>query len=68
MLDYLKNEIIDNEETIIEITHRLYERIEKEGLEVVSHHNGHPGNLALPRKQEFIGTLNRYSGLEIRED
>ena len=51
MLDYLKNEILNNDVTLAQATDRLYQRIEQEGLEVISHHQGHPGNLALPRKQ-----------------
>ena len=54
MLDYLKNEILNNDVTLAQATDRLYQRIEQEGLEVISHHQGHPGNLALPRKQELV--------------
>ena len=68
MLDYLNNELLNDNDTLIEATDRLYQRIEAEGLEVISHHQGHPGNLALPRKQELIGTINRYRGLHIRSD
>lgn len=68
MLDYLNNELLNDNDTLTEATDRLYQRIEEEGLEVISHHQGHPGNLALPRKQEFIGTVNRYRGLHIRSD
>lgn len=68
MLDYLKNEILNNDVTLAQATDRLYQRIEQEGLEVISHHQGHPGNLALPRKQELIGTINRYRGLHIRSE
>ena len=68
MLDYLKNEILNNDVTLAQATDRLYQRIEQEGLEVISHHQGHPGNLALPRKQELIGTINRYRGLHISSE
>lgn len=65
MLDYFRRELLNNTDTIAEATDRLYQRIEQEGLEIISYHQGHPGRLALPRKQEFIGTLNRYRGLNI---
>ncbi|WP_390890030.1 hypothetical protein, partial [Leptotrichia wadei] len=29
-------------------------------------YTGHPGNLALPRKQEFCGAVNRYRKLRIK--
>lgn len=67
MLSYVKNELLDDKSTIVELTNRLYQRIEKHGLDVISNHHGHPGHLALPRKQEFIATLNRYRRLKIKQ-
>ena len=32
----------------------------------LTEHTGHPGNLALPRKQEFCAALNRYRKLKIK--
>ena len=62
-----KNELLDDKSTIVELTNSLYQRIEKHGLDVISNHQGHPGHLALPRKQEFIATLNRYRRLKIKQ-
>ena len=67
MLSYVKNELLDDKSTIVELTNCLYQRIEKHGLDVISNHHGHPGHLALPRKQEFIATLNRYRRLKIKQ-
>lgn len=67
MLSYVKNELLDDKSTIVELTNCLYQRIEKHGLDVISKHHGHPGHLALPRKQEFIATLNRYRRLKIKQ-
>lgn len=66
MIDYFRHHLIDNHLSLIEATNCMYELIEKHGIEAVSHFDGHPGNLALPRKQEFIGTLNRYRGLKVQ--
>ena len=66
MLDYFRRHGINNQNSIIQATNEMYRLIEHEGLEALSHFNGHPGNLALPRKQEFIGTLNRYRGLKVK--
>ena len=44
----------------------MYDLIYEEGIEAISNFDGHPGNLALTRKQEFIGTLNRYRGLKVK--
>ncbi|PNZ70636.1 ATPase [Staphylococcus croceilyticus] len=66
MFDYFRRHLIDEHTNLIDAANRMYALIEKEGLEAVSHFEGHPGNLALPRKQEFIGTLNRYRGLKIK--
>ena len=67
MLSYVKNELLDDKSTIVELTNCLYQRIEKHGLDVISNHHGHPVHLALPRKQEFIATLNRYRRLKIKQ-
>lgn len=66
MLDYFRRHGINNQNSIIQATNEMYRLIEHEGLEALSRFNGHPGNLALPRKQEFIGTLNRYRGLKVK--
>lgn len=66
MLDYFRRHGINNQNSIIQATNEMYRLIEHEGLEALSHFNGHPGNLALPRKQEFIGILNRYRGLKVK--
>ena len=66
MLDYFRHQGIDNHTSMIQATNEMYNLIEREGLEAISHFHGHPGYLALPRKQEFIGTLNRYRGLKVK--
>src|SRR5699024_7966598 len=66
MIDYLKNSILDDRLTLSQAADRIYDYIECNGIDAISPHSGHPGNLALPRKQEFIGALNRYRGFRIR--
>ena len=66
MIDYFKNKVLDEKLTLSQVADRIYERIEKEGLDSISSYTGHPGNLALPRKQEFCGAVNRYRKLKIK--
>jgi len=66
MVDYFKNKVLDEKLTLSQAADRIYEKIEKEGLDSISSYTGHPGNLALPRKQEFCGTVNRYRKLKIK--
>lgn len=66
MIDYFKNKVLDEKLTLSQAADRIYERIEKEGIDSISSYIGHPGNLALPRKQEFCGTVNRYRKLKIK--
>ncbi|MCD9066718.1 ABC-ATPase domain-containing protein [Staphylococcus pasteuri] len=66
MIDYIQQHELGNDKTINDIVDDVYQLIEHKGLETISHHQGHPGNLALPRKQELIGTLNRYRGLNMK--
>ena len=66
MVDYFKNKVLDEKLTLSQAVDRIYEKIEKEGLDSISSYTGHPGNLALPRKQEFCGAVNRYRKLRIK--
>ena len=66
MIDYFKNKVLDEKLTFSQAADRIYEKIEKEGLDSISSYTGHPGNLALPRKQEFCGAVNRYRKLRIK--
>ena len=66
MVDYFKNKVLDEKLTLSQAADRIYEKIEKEGLDSISSYTGHPGNLALPRKQEFCGAVNRYRKLRIK--
>ncbi len=66
MLEYFKDNFLDERTSIKDSVDRLYEFIRKEGLEAVASYTGHPGNYSLPRKEEFIGTINRYRGLKIK--
>ena len=66
MIDYFKNKVLDEKLTLSQTADRIYEKIEKDGLDSISSYTGHPGNLALPRKQEFCGAVNRYRKLKIK--
>ena len=66
MIDYFKNKVLDEKLTLSQATDRIYEKIEKDGLDSISSYTGHPGNLALPRKQEFCAAVNRYRKLRIK--
>lgn len=62
---YIKYNICDDKLSIIECVEKAYDIIDKKGLEGISSLKGHPGNLALPRKYEVIGALNRFRELKI---
>ncbi|WP_271401254.1 ABC-ATPase domain-containing protein [Salinicoccus roseus] len=66
MLDYFRNEVLDDRRTLSEAADVIYAHIEKNGLDSISPYTGHPGNLALPRKQEFCAAINRYRGLRVK--
>lgn len=66
MIEYFKKNILDDEMTLSHAAERIYDHIEQNGVDAISSYSGHPGNLALPRKQEFIGTLNRYRGFRTK--
>ena len=66
MMDYFRNKVLDEKLTLSEAADSIYEHIVKSGLDSISPYTGHPGNLALPRKQEFCAALNRYRKLKIK--
>ena len=66
MMDYFRNKVLDEKLTLSEAADKIYEHISKFGLDSISSYTGHPGNLALPRKQEFCAALNRYRKLKIK--
>ncbi len=63
-LDRLADEF-DGRLSLREAIDEVYDRVEKEGLDSLSPHSGHPGHLALPRRQEVHAALNRYRGLKV---
>jgi predicted ABC-class ATPase len=66
MIDYYQQHLLNERDTVNQAADKLYDFIGKEGLDSISPHSGHPGNLALPRKQEFCAALNRYRGLKVK--
>ncbi len=66
ILEYFKDNFLDEKTGIKDSVDRLYEFIREKGLEAVASYTGHPGNYSLPRKEEFIGTINRYRKLKIK--
>lgn len=67
MLKYIAENLADGASTLPQILDRLYEQVEKRGLEVISPYQGsHPGDLALPRRQELAAALNRLGSLQVK--
>ncbi|TMW73500.1 ABC-ATPase domain-containing protein [Alteribacter natronophilus] len=47
--------------TVNDLTEKLYKKIEQDGLDVLSpFKDQHPGDLALPRREELTAALNRF--------
>lgn len=58
-------EQLDGQVSLVEAITALLAKVENEGLEVLSPHRGHPGHLALPRRQEIHSAINRYRHLQL---
>ncbi len=67
MLDFISSKLINDKMSISQVADALFRQIETSGLDFLSPHAGHPGNLALPRKYELCGAINRYRGLKMKE-
>ncbi|MGW7899746.1 ABC-ATPase domain-containing protein [Staphylococcus shinii] len=66
MINYYQSHLLNEHDTLSQAADKLYTVIQDQGLDVISSFEGHPGNLALPRKQEFCAALNRYRGLKVK--
>ncbi|WP_024875699.1 ABC-ATPase domain-containing protein [Saccharomonospora piscinae] len=64
VLDRLAD-LLDGRRSLHESVDEVYRRIERDGLDALSPHSGHPGHLALPRRHEVHAALNRYRGSRI---
>lgn len=67
LIDYYQQHLLNEQDTLKQAADKLYNFIDENGLDAISPHSGHPGNLALPRKQEFCAALNRYRGLKLKD-
>lgn len=58
ILDSIDREA-DGRQSLNELVDRLVTRVERDGLDALAHHRGHPGHLALPRRQEVQAAYHR---------
>lgn len=65
LLKYAMAYFVDGKRTIQEIADLIYEKIELEGFLSVIPMGYHAGSPVMPRRQEFMGMLNRYRSLQI---
>lgn len=67
MIRWLAKHEVDGETSLSMMIDRLYENIDKKGLDCISPYGGqHPGDLALPRKYELAAAINRLRSLRAR--
>lgn len=59
-------EAFDGSTSVADAVTSLLEDIALDGLDVLSPHRGHPGHLALPRRQEIHAAINRYRHLQLK--
>lgn len=65
LLAVLKRDYFDEQTTVAEMLHSLYDKIDQQGLDQVLGDKRHAGDLAVPRPQELSAALNRYRGLRM---
>lgn len=66
ILRYIGEKMVNDQMTLTDVVEKVYRDILAKGLDWVSPYKGHPGNMALPRKQEIAATLNRFRNLQIK--
>lgn len=60
------SQIADGRTELVTLVEKLYTQIEAQGLDSLSPFTGHPGDLAMPRKFEFVGAVNRLRTLTVK--
>jgi len=68
IIRYISRRYMNGKTCLSSIIDQVLDDIEKYGLDVISPFYGqHPGNLALPRKQEIAAAINRYRDLKVEQ-
>lgn len=57
----------DGKHSLMQLIDELCSEIDAHGIDVLSPHDGHPGILARPRKQEIFAAVNRYRKLKLND-
>lgn len=65
LLQILKANYFNDQTSFAQMTEKLYADIQQQGLDHVLNSKRHPGNIALPRRQELCAAINRYRGLHV---
>jgi predicted ABC-class ATPase len=66
ILHYIMEKVVDDKLTLPQVVEKIYGEITSKGLDIVSPYQGHPGNMAMPRKHEIAAVLNRFRLLKIK--
>ncbi|WBW97646.1 ABC-ATPase domain-containing protein [Oceanirhabdus sp. W0125-5] len=66
IIKYSIKNLIDDRKNLKDIINGIYTIIEDKGLDEISSSKGHPGNLAIPRKNEIAAAFNRYRKLNVK--
>lgn len=67
IFSYMEKKMINNKTSLIKLVDQIYKQIQIKGLDSLQPKFSHNGSLALPRKQEIIGALNRFRKLKIKQ-
>ncbi|MFP4697771.1 MAG: ABC-ATPase domain-containing protein [Eubacteriales bacterium] len=66
IMRYIKEQRLYQNRSLKETIEQILDTIDNKGLDVISIYKGHPGKLALPRKQEISAALNRFRRLVVK--
>lgn len=66
VIEYIMKYEADGNRMLKEIIDRVMDTIRREGLDAVSRNFRHAGNIAMPRRHEIAGALNRFRLLNIK--
>ena len=66
IIHFIMEKVVNDKLTLPQVVEKVYGEISSKEVDIVSPYQGHPGNMALPRKHEIAAVLNRFRLLKIK--
>ena len=66
VMKWAEDNVVDGKRSLVEITDKIIEHIQKNGLININKTKGGNGNFMMPRRQEIMAAFSRYRNLKVQ--